>query len=139
MSLYVLDTDILSLYQRDHPTVSARVHAREAGELVITVISVEEQLTGWYKQLREAKSPPELALAYQSMTDTVTFLARLPVLSFTLPAIHRYQALQALKLNVGKMDLRIAAIALERGAMVVTRNTRDFGRVPGLVIEDWAQ
>jgi tRNA(fMet)-specific endonuclease VapC len=139
MSLYVLDTDILSLYQRDHPTVSARVDAREAGELVITVISVEEQLTGWYKQLREAKSPPELALAYQSMTDTVTFLARLPVLSFTLPAIHRYQALQALKLNVGKMDLRIAAIALERGAMVVTCNTRDFGRVPGLVIEDWAQ
>ena len=58
-------------------------------------------------------------------------------LSFPVPAIHRFNALVKLKLNVGKMDLRIAAIALEHGATVVTRNVRDFGRVPNLTIEDW--
>lgn len=43
-----------------------------------------------------------------------------------------------MKLNVGTMDLKIAAAALEFGGIVVTDNVRDFRRVPGLLWEDWS-
>jgi tRNA(fMet)-specific endonuclease VapC len=68
----------------------------------------------------------------------VKFLARLPILSFTEPAILRYEKLKALKLNIGKKDLCIAAIVLENGGTLITRNLRDFQRVPSLLIENWA-
>lgn len=70
MSRYVLDTDIFSLLQHRHPIVSSRVLARLPGEVAITVISVEEQLSGWYTAIRKARSPDDLALAYESLADS---------------------------------------------------------------------
>lgn len=42
------------------------------------------------------------------------------------------------KIKIGRMDLRIAAVALEHGTILVSRNTRDFRKVPALQIEDWS-
>jgi tRNA(fMet)-specific endonuclease VapC len=61
-----------------------------------------------------------------------------PGSSSTEAAVARVGQLKALRLNIRLMDLRIAAIALENGAVVVTRNLRDFGRVHLLTIEDWS-
>lgn len=138
MNLYVLDTDILSLYQHTHPLVTPRVDARPAGEVRITIITVEEQLLGWYAALRNAKQKDKIAHAYQRLAEALPLFAKWPALSFTEPAIDRYQALVGFKLNIGRMDLRIAAIVLENNATLVTRNVRDFARVPNLVIENWA-
>jgi tRNA(fMet)-specific endonuclease VapC len=138
MILYIVDTDTLSLAQRGHPRVLQQCQARPTSDLAITVISVEEQLSGWYTAIRKARGPGDLALAYQSLADSVAFLAQWKILPFTTAAISRSRALIGLRLNVRNMDLRIAAIVLEHGGALVTRITRDFSRVPGLVLEDWS-
>jgi len=137
VSLFVLDTDTLSLLERRHPEVARRIAARQETELAITVISVEEQMRGRLAELKNAKTLTALAGAYLRLTETMEALKKLPLLTFTEAAALRYEHLLALKLNVGKNDLKIAAIALENDAVIVTRSGRDFGRVPDLVIEDW--
>ncbi len=72
------------------------------------------------------------------MAESVAYLGRFPILDFPEAAIARFEDLKRKKLNVGGMDLKIAAIVLEAGAILVSRNLRDFRRVPGLVVEDWA-
>lgn len=138
MPPFVFDTDTLSLYQRGHEQIRERFLSIDPSRRALTVINVEELLCGWQALVRRAKTRPQLAFAYQSLTDTVTFLATLHILSFTEPAIVRYENLRALKLGVGGMDLRVAAIALEEGATIITRNLRDFQHIPGLACENWA-
>jgi tRNA(fMet)-specific endonuclease VapC len=138
MSLYLLDTDTVSLFQRGHPAVCANVAAHSPAEIGIAVLTVEEQLSGWYRELRRTNKPPLIAQIYQRMADTVHFYSQMRIFSFTEPAIERYENLKRLKLGVGKMDLRIGSIALDQNATVVTRNLRDFQRIPDLKIEDWS-
>jgi tRNA(fMet)-specific endonuclease VapC len=134
----ILDTDTLSYFEQGRQQVVQRVVGRPLSETAITVISIEEQFSGRQAYLRKAKTTAQLADAYQKMTDTARVLSGFHIVTFSEAAIRRYNSLLALKLNMGAMDLRIAAIALEENAVVITRNLRDFGRVPGLACENWA-
>lgn len=136
---YVLDTDILTLFQRGDPNVVRNAQSRPPDQLAVTIISVEEQLSGWYTELRQAKKADHLALAYQRMTTAVRFLVRFYILTFGEPAIARYEGLRAAHRRLDKSDLRIAAIVLESGDTLVTRNAKDFRQIAGLHIEDWAK
>jgi tRNA(fMet)-specific endonuclease VapC len=138
MSLFVLDTDTLVLFQEGHATVCQRLLSQPLDDLAVTVISVEEQLSGWYTLLRRSRDSAQLARAYQRLADTTQLLGRFPILSFTESAIQRFEELKSLKLTVRHMDLRIAAITLEHGGTLVTRNVRDFRGIPSLVVEDWS-
>lgn len=138
MSRFVLDTDILSLFQRGNAVVRQYVAITPPQDLAITILSVEEQLSGWYTYIRQAKQIDKLALAYERLTECVHSFSTFQVITFETPAIRRYESLRKLKLNVRKMDLRIAAVVLEKNATLVTRNTRDFAQVPGLQIVDWS-
>jgi tRNA(fMet)-specific endonuclease VapC len=138
MSLFVLDTDTLSLFDKGHAAVCQQVNSHPLTELGITVITVEEQLTGWYTLLRRVTQPRDVALAYQQLAETVQALGSWPILPYTEPAIARYEQLRGMKLNVRAMDLRIAAITLEHAGTLVTRNVRDFQRIPNLAVVNWA-
>jgi tRNA(fMet)-specific endonuclease VapC len=138
VSLYILDTDIWTLWRFNHPTVRQRVGAAQAvHQVTLAVITVEEQLSGWYARLRQAKQRDEKARAYLQLTESVMGFSGWQVLPFPEPAILRYEQLQGMKLNIRKKDLCIAAITLEHGGTLVSRNLLDFQRVPGLKVEGW--
>jgi tRNA(fMet)-specific endonuclease VapC len=138
MVRYVLDTDTVSLLQRAHPNVLSHIVAEPAGGVGITAITIEEQFLGWLTKSRSVKRATDIAHASLRLSEAVKLWARFPILPLTEPAILRFQSFVQLKLNVGRQDLRIAAVAQELGATVVTANGRDFGRVPGLSTVDWS-
>jgi tRNA(fMet)-specific endonuclease VapC len=137
VSLFLLDTDHLTLYQVGHPRVLQNLSLHVAQRLAISVITVEEQLTGWQRALRQARDVARREQAYRRLALTVESLSGWHVLPFNGAAMNRHAALMRQGLNVASNDVKIAAIALDAGATVVTRNLRDFGRIPGLTCVDW--
>ena len=59
------------------------------------------------------------------------------VFEFDARAAAEFQWLRSLKLRIGTMDLKIAAIVLRHGATLLSANLRDFRQVPDLTVEDW--
>src|SRR5436853_1590472 len=109
MSLFVLDSDTLSLLEHGHEEVSARARSHSAGEIAIAVITVDEALRGWFSMVRKAKNPRQLALAYDRLARSVSFLSKIRILTFSETAIASFGQLLKAKLQVGANDLRIAA------------------------------
>ena len=134
-----MDTDTLSLWQRGNEAVLRRLQSQDMSNVFTTVITAQEQINGRFLIIQKANSASALTLAYKEFAATLRSLQAVPVEGFSEAAILRFESLVKMKLNVGKNDLRIAAIVLEADGVVVTRNRRDFGRVPGLRIEDWSQ
>jgi tRNA(fMet)-specific endonuclease VapC len=138
MSLFILDTDILTLYCQQHPIVVWRALAHLADDLAITSINVEEAVQGWLLAIRNAVRPDRIERGHVGLSDIVPFLGSWIIIPYTESALGIYEQLRKMRLNVGTNDLRIAAVALEHNATVVTRNLCDFQRVPNLPVENWA-
>ena len=138
MAVYLLDTDIFSLYRRGHPRVTWAVVSRPLDLIVLCAVTVEEQTGGWSAKARSARTPADKAAASDLLALLVTGWGEFPVVAETVGAVTRADHLARQRLNVGRSDLRIAAVALDAGATLVTRNRRDFARVPNLALTDWA-
>lgn len=136
--IYLLDTDHVSLEQRGHPSVTERVRLAGPSQVAISVITVEEQLRGWLALTRSAATPQKRTAAYTQLRTAVSYFAAFTLLDYTLAADSLVADLRRQGVRIGTQDLRIAAIALTYGLTVATRNTIDFGKVPGLSIEDWS-
>jgi tRNA(fMet)-specific endonuclease VapC len=139
MSLYILDTDHITLFHYGHAEVVARVEATPEDERAITIVSVEEQLRGWFTQVRRARDAKGLNRAYDGLSQVIDFAKSVRVLPFSLAAVERFLQLRRALPRIGKLDLAIAGITLEVNGVVVTRNKQDFGQVPGLQVEDWSR
>jgi tRNA(fMet)-specific endonuclease VapC len=138
-TLWVLDTDHLSLHHRGHQQVRQRLLALPLKQRVTTIITVEEQLRGRFAMIARGRSASEWVAAYSAFQQTLDDLLQLRLLPFDDQAAAEFTRLKASVKQVGTQDLKIAAIVLSVGAILVTRNQRDFARISGLAIEDWTQ
>lgn len=130
--LWMPDTNAWIDYLKNAASpVSGRLQAHSPSEVVTCAVVRAELLHGALKY-----GVPERRLATVRQT-----LAPFVSLPFDDLAVEHYAPLRhALELAgtpIGPHDLLIAAICLARGCTLVTSNTREFARVPGLSLEDW--
>ena len=139
MTLWVFDTDHLSLLERGNVAIQNRLQV--AGSVAITIVTTEEKMKGrlaTINALSGIQRVDQLAAAYRTLQTTIDDLKTLPILPFSDLARDRYRELIQQKIRVGSHDLRIAAITLSVSGVLVTRNRRDFEKVPELQFEDWS-
>ncbi|NEQ65965.1 MAG: type II toxin-antitoxin system VapC family toxin [Symploca sp. SIO2D2] len=139
MSGYILDTDCFSLWQRNYPSVVERINVNKAITST-TIVTAEELIRGRFHIIRQASQssqPDRLVSAYTRLWNTLEDFKILYILNFNHRAYAIYTDLRRQKIRIGTQDLRIASIALANNSILVTRNRRDFAKVPDLVIEDW--
>ena len=138
---YLLDTDhITFLLERsgsEYAALISRIAQHPSADFAFSIVSFHEQTLGRHAFLNRARTAAQLIRGYSLLMNTLQTYTTMPVLPFDAAAEAVFSGLKAQRIRVGTMDLRIAAIALSRGLILLTRNKRDFGRVPGLLIEDW--
>jgi tRNA(fMet)-specific endonuclease VapC len=128
---YLLDTNIVSdLVKRPQGKVAARIAQIGEHRVHASLIVAAELRYGAKK-----RGSPKLT----AQLDAV--LSSLSILPLETPTEHRYgelrSALEQAGMPIGPNDMLIAAHALALDAILVTDNTREFERVPGLRVENW--
>jgi tRNA(fMet)-specific endonuclease VapC len=119
--MYLLDTDHLSLLERggaDSLRLQMRLDHVPAEEIATTIITY---------------------MAYSRLQRHVETFRGIPIVPFEERALSEFTRLRQARIRIGTMDLKIAAIALAHEAMLLSRNLSDFGKVPGLRVEDWTE
>jgi tRNA(fMet)-specific endonuclease VapC len=141
VSLWILDTDHVSLFLRGNPTVITRVLQSNPGDIATTIVTAEEICQGWLSEINKRFQPTQsskLLLAYAEFQKAIEFFRTIQIMSFDSNSYNGFESLRQKLRRLDTRDLRIAAIALNTGAVLVTRNRQDFAQIPNLTIEDWS-
>ena len=132
MSTFMLDTDTCAfILRKSSPTLMQRIQAVPLQQQCMSVVTLAELLYG-----------VQVSSKKKANREAVDLLARhVEVLQWTPEAAEHYADIRAeLKKKgqqLGANDLLIAAHARSMGAVIVTNNVKDFGRVKGLKFENW--
>jgi tRNA(fMet)-specific endonuclease VapC len=132
MPLYMLDTNICVYIKRKRPqTIMDRFNKVQRGEVVISPITLGELHRG----VEKSNDP-----AHRQALTQLTVL--LPVVPLDEAVSEKYGIIRADLARRGEMiganDLWIAAHALQLDVTLVTNNEREFARIQGLKVENWA-
>lgn len=130
--MHLLDTNVCIQYIRGkNALIRQRMAAHRADEICLCSVVLAELYVGALGSANPAKN----------RSDVDQFTAPFASLPFDDAAAEHFSQLRAylekLGTPIGPYDMQIAAIVLAHGLTLVTHNTGEFGRVPGLAIEDW--
>ncbi|BEN52645.1 type II toxin-antitoxin system VapC family toxin [Klebsiella pneumoniae] len=134
---YMLDTNICSFIMREQPeAVIKRLEQAVLRNQRIVISAIT------YAELRFGATGPKASPRHIALVDA--FCARLDaVLPWDRAAVDATTdikvALRLAGMPIGPNDTAIAGHAIAAGAILVTNNTREFERVPGLMLEDWVK
>jgi tRNA(fMet)-specific endonuclease VapC len=129
---YCLDTNSIVYYLKGvYPGILARLKTHRPEEILIPEIVRAELLVGVAKSTQKRRNAERVR----------AFLSPYALLPFAGRAVEHYadirSNLEARGQPIGPNDLIVAATVRANDAILVTRNTREFGRVDGLKVEDW--
>ncbi|MFO1187085.1 MAG: type II toxin-antitoxin system VapC family toxin [Alphaproteobacteria bacterium] len=133
MTQYMLDTNICIYVIQKRPPALRQKFSRLVDQLCISSVTLAELHYGAEKSEQRANN----------LRTIENFTARLDVLPFTPKAAEHFGEIRAELERAGKpvgaYDLMIGAHARSEGLVLVTNNTREFDRMPGLRIENWVR
>ena len=130
--MYLLDTNICIYFMKDsYPELTAKILSHDPADLSISAVTVYELEYGAEKSKWGERNRLKMAL----------FLAPFSILDLTsedaLCAGRVRADLEQKGMPIGPYDIQLAGQALARKLTLITHNTAEFGRVPGLLTEDW--
>lgn len=133
MIKYMLDTNIVIYTMKNKPAHMKELFVQRQGQMCVSTITSMELFYG----VEHSQNPK------QNLAAVEGFLARLDVLEYdTVAAANTGQLRSELRkagTPIGPYDGLIAGHARSRGLILVTNNVKEFERVAGLRIENWAE
>lgn len=139
--MIAFDTDVLTEILLGNRDYVSRVLAIAENEQTVPIIVIEEIMRGRLNVIRQAeagKSKISIEYAYELFEETFSDFRRIQILSYTSEAELFFEQWRQQKVRVATHDLRIAAICTAHNAKLISRNRRDFEKVPGLKVEFWS-
>ncbi|MDA1013421.1 MAG: type II toxin-antitoxin system VapC family toxin [Planctomycetota bacterium] len=139
--MIALDTDVYGEFVRGNAAFTARILLIPDDERSITIVSAEEVLRGRLNSVRQAEAQSSkltIQRAYALLAETINNLrGKLRILEYDDRAHDLFSNWKQQKIRVGTHDLRIAAICISHSVKLISRNRRDFEKIPLLDAEFW--
>ena len=129
--MYLLDTNTLIYFFKGLGQVAERLFAVPPNQIAVSAVTLYELEVGLMRSTASRKRRAQL-------DELMAVIGLLPFDSQAAAESARLRGrLESRGTPIGPMDTLIAGTALAHGAVMVTRNTREFGRIEGLRVEDW--
>ena len=134
--MFILDSDTLRAILR-HPTpyLQRRITSTPFADLYISVIVAHEMVKGILAELSKNEQTRHVTRHYDFLRNVFSDLNKFQILPYDDEAERIFQTFPPATRRIGLRDCRIAASALSRNFVVITRNLRDFERAGAEVRE----